>query len=64
MSQQIVQEYIHRMNTADVEGLLELMTPDHVFFVNGDSPSLWHRGAARGVERLLRGVSYLHHLRQ
>ena len=38
MSQQIVQEYIHRMNTADVEGLLELMTPDHVFSVDGEPP--------------------------
>jgi hypothetical protein len=38
MSQQIVQEYIHRMNRADVEGLLELMTSDHVFFVDGELP--------------------------
>ncbi len=38
MSQQVVQEYIRRINTADVEGLLALMTPDHVFFVDGEPP--------------------------
>jgi len=38
MSQQVVQEYIRRINTADVEGLLALMTPDHVFCVDGEPP--------------------------
>src|SRR5215469_10715625 len=38
MSQQVVQEYIRCINTADVEGLLALMTPDHVFFVDGEPP--------------------------
>jgi len=36
--EQVVREYIHRINTADVEGLLELMTPDHVFYVEGEPP--------------------------
>lgn len=38
MSQQVVQEYIRRINTADVEGLLELMSSDHVFCVDGETP--------------------------
>ena len=36
--EQVVREYIHRINTADVEGLLALMTPDHVFYVEGEPP--------------------------
>ena len=38
MSQQVVQEYIRRINSAVVEGLLALMTPDHVFCVEGEPP--------------------------
>lgn len=38
MSQRIVEEYIRRINAADVEGLLELMTEDSVFFVDGEPP--------------------------
>lgn len=36
--EQVVREYISRINGADVEGLLELMTPDHVFYVEGEAP--------------------------
>ena len=49
MSQQVVQEYIRRINTADVEGLLELLTFDHVLCVDGEplsralrALSSWH----------------------
>ena len=33
-----VRAYIDRVNAADVGGLVELMTPDHVFYVDGEAP--------------------------
>src|SRR5690349_23470591 len=36
---ELVQEFIHCINESDIESLLDLMTPDHVFYVEGENPT-------------------------